>query len=206
MIRDRIVDLRRVPASELIPNPANWRTHPEAQAAALRGVLAEIGYADALIARETPAGLMLLDGHLRAETTPDQVVPVLVVDLNDDEAALLLATLDPLGAMANANTAALETLLAGIATDQEAITAMLGKLAADSGVTSFDPLKEWQGMPAFNQPDAQGVHRLTVHFGSKEAIAAFALAVGQRVTDSTHFIWYPAVDPLPMNKYIAHES
>jgi hypothetical protein len=36
----------------------------------MNGILAEIGYADALIARETPKGLMILDGHLRAETTP----------------------------------------------------------------------------------------------------------------------------------------
>ena len=54
-IRDRIVDFRRVRASELLPNPRNWRTHPKAQRDALSGILAEIGYADALIARETPS-------------------------------------------------------------------------------------------------------------------------------------------------------
>ncbi len=73
VIRDRIKELRRVKASELVPNEKNWRRHPKAQADALRGVLAEIGYADALIARETPEGLKLIDGHLRAETTPDQL-------------------------------------------------------------------------------------------------------------------------------------
>jgi len=31
-------------------------------------MLAKVGYADAVIARETPDGLMLIDGHLRAET------------------------------------------------------------------------------------------------------------------------------------------
>jgi len=29
-IRDRIIGLRRVRASELRPSPANWRTHPDA--------------------------------------------------------------------------------------------------------------------------------------------------------------------------------
>jgi hypothetical protein len=43
-IRDRIIGLRRVRASELRPSPANWRTHPAAQSDALRGLLAEIGY------------------------------------------------------------------------------------------------------------------------------------------------------------------
>src|SRR5437870_2773657 len=84
--RDRIVDLRRVKASDLPPHPLNFRRHPRAQADAMRGILTEIGYADALLARETPEGLMLIDGHLRRETTPDQEVPVLVLDLNEDEA------------------------------------------------------------------------------------------------------------------------
>jgi hypothetical protein len=79
-IRNRVKALRTVKASELAPNPKNWRTHPKAQQDALRGILAEVGYADALLARELPDGsLMLVDGHLRAETTPDQEVPVLTL-------------------------------------------------------------------------------------------------------------------------------
>ena len=63
-IRDRIKEFRRVKASELIPNEKNWRRHGKAQSAALKGLLAEIGYADALIARELLDGrLQLLDGH-----------------------------------------------------------------------------------------------------------------------------------------------
>ncbi len=72
-IRDRVVELRRVRARELVPNPKNWRRHPKAQAEALRGLLGEIGNADALLARELPDGrLQLIDGHLRAETMPDE--------------------------------------------------------------------------------------------------------------------------------------
>ena len=71
-IRDRIVELRRVPASCLLANPKNWRRHPLSQQNALRGVLAEIGFADALLARETPEGLMLVDGHLRQDVMGDQ--------------------------------------------------------------------------------------------------------------------------------------
>ncbi len=44
-IRDRIRELRRVPARELRPNPRNWRTHPDGAARRLRGLLAEVGYA-----------------------------------------------------------------------------------------------------------------------------------------------------------------
>ena len=128
-IRDRIKELRRVRASELIPNPKNWRTHPSAQQDALRGVLADVGYADALIARETPEGLMLVDGHLRAETTPDSNVPVLVLDINEAEADLMLATLDPLAAMAGRDEERLTDLLAAVSSDNDTVNALLKTLA-----------------------------------------------------------------------------
>ena len=114
-IRDRIKELRRVRAADLRPNPRNWRTHPAAQQDALRGVLAEVGYADALLARELADGtLMLIDGHLRAETTPDAVVPVLVLDVDEAEADKILLTLDPLAGMATTSHEQLQSLLAEV--------------------------------------------------------------------------------------------
>jgi len=124
-IRDRIKELRKVRASELLPNPKNWRKHPDAQANALRGTLSEIGYADALIAYETPGGLMLIDGHLRAETTPDQEVPVLVTDLTEEEADTLLATLDPLSAMARTDQNSLLELVSSLNIQNDAVNLML---------------------------------------------------------------------------------
>ena len=135
-IRDRIKELRRVAAGELKPNPRNWRTHPEAQRDALRGVLAEIGYADALLARELADGsLELIDGHLRAETTPDVEVPVLVLDLNDEEAAKLLALHDPLAALAQADEGLLAELVGSIQTESEAVQAVLDGMLSASGPT-----------------------------------------------------------------------
>ena len=131
-IKDRIKELRRVKASELVPNPKNWRTHPTKQKDALKGVLSEIGYADALLARELPDGsLMLLDGHLRAETTPEQEVPVLVLDLTEEEGDKLLATLDPLASLAEQDDEKLAELLEGISTDNEALQEMLDELAGE---------------------------------------------------------------------------
>ena len=128
-IRDRIKEFRRVRASELRPNRRNWRTHPQAQRDTLRGVLAEVGYADALLARELSDGsLELIDGHLRAETTPDMEVPVLIVDLDDAEAAKLLALHDPLAAMAEANDEILAELIAGVETENAAVQALMDQL------------------------------------------------------------------------------
>jgi hypothetical protein len=128
-IRDRVKELRRVRASELRPNPRNWRTHPAGQRDALLGALAEVGFAGALLARELEDGsLELIDGHLRAETTPDQVVPVLVLDVNEDEAAIILATHDPLAAMAEADSRQFSSLISDLEIQSPAIQDMLDAL------------------------------------------------------------------------------
>ena len=139
MIRDRIKELRRVKASELFPNPRNWRTHPQSQVDALSGVLDEIGYADALLARELPDGtLCLIDGHARREITPDEIVPVLILDLDEHEADKLMTVLDPLAGMAEANPDALGRLICELETDSDALRNMLAGLAADNGIDPFE--------------------------------------------------------------------
>lgn len=131
-VRDRVKELRRVRAKDLMPNPKNWRRHPKAQADALRGLLAEIGYADALLVRELPDGtLMLIDGHLRAETTPDAEVPVLVLDLTDEESDKLLLTLDPLAALAEPDSSRITALLETVRTDNDAVRELLRRTAGE---------------------------------------------------------------------------
>lgn len=125
-IKDRIMELRRVPASSLRPNPKNWRTHPKAQQDALRGILAEIGIADACLVRELEDGsLMLIDGHLRAETAANAVVPVLVLDVNESEADKILVTLDPLAAMASKDAEQLAALFNQLAQQNDALAALV---------------------------------------------------------------------------------
>lgn len=125
-IRDRIKELRRVPAADLRPNPKNWRTHPPAQADALRGVLAEIGFADAAIARELPDGsLMLIDGHLRTETAGDAEIPVLVLDVSEEEADKILVTLDPLAGMAEKDAEQLAALFGDLKERQDTLAALV---------------------------------------------------------------------------------
>lgn len=132
-IRDRIKSLRRVKASDLLPNPKNWRRHPAEQQDAMRALLAEVGFAGAALARETKHGLQLIDGHLRAELSPDAKVPVLVLDVTEAEADKLLATFDPVGKLAKSDRASLGKLLAEIDTESEALEAMLAELEAEAG-------------------------------------------------------------------------
>jgi ParB-like chromosome segregation protein Spo0J len=140
-IRDRIRELRRVRASELRPHPRNWRTHPAAQRDALRGVLAEVGYADALLARELDDGsLELIDGHLRAETTPDALVPVLVLDVTAEEADKILLTHDPLATLAGADQARLAELIESARFASPPLEQLVADLAgaAEEALAEFD--------------------------------------------------------------------
>src|SRR5579863_3507591 len=168
-IRDRIKELRRVPASQLLPNPKNWRTHPPAQHDALRGILAEVGYADALLARETPEGnLLLIDGHLRAETTPDSIVPVLVLDVDEAEAAKLLATLDPLAAMAESDSAKLDQLLAAVVTRSPALQKLLDHLAAQSESSSHEVTSQATEPDPASQPQLSTKYAIIIHCESEQ--------------------------------------
>ena len=128
-MKDRVKELRRVPASELRANPKNWRRHPPSQEAALRGVLEDIGFADAVIARETDDGLELIDGHLRQEVMGDQVVPVLIVDVTEEEADKMLLTYDPLAMMAHADQDQLLNLLRDTQFESKAVNDMLEAVA-----------------------------------------------------------------------------
>ena len=133
MFRDRIKELRRVPAAELRPHARNWRRHPTAQREALRAMLDEVGFADALLARELPDGtLELVDGHLRAETAAREEVPVLVLDLSEEEADKVLALLDPLAALAETDQGALANLVERIDMESKSLRDLLDAMLAET--------------------------------------------------------------------------
>jgi DNA polymerase IIIc chi subunit len=74
--------------------------------------------------------LQLVDGHLRAETTPDQEVPVLVLDLDDAEADKLLAVFDPISAMASSDRELLDELVHSIETQNESLRHLLDDMVS----------------------------------------------------------------------------
>jgi DNA modification methylase len=140
-LRDRVVDFRRVPAAELLPNQRNWRKHPPAQRNALRGLLQDVGFAGAVLARQGAEGqLILVDGHLRKDTLPGETIPVLVTDLTEAEADMVLATFDPIGAMATRDDAALRELLASLSSSDPGLNGLLEKLGkpVEGGLTDAD--------------------------------------------------------------------
>lgn len=113
--RDRVKELRWVSAAELRADPRNFRRHPPAQREALEAMQQRLGVIDAMIAREDADGsLVLVDGHLRTDLAGKRRVPVLIVDLDEREAAEALLTLDPIAAMAVEEETARDELLASV--------------------------------------------------------------------------------------------
>ncbi len=128
----------RSPA-ELSANPRNWRKHPEAQQAALAGVLSEVGWAGACLYNETTG--LLIDGHLRqkvALANGADKIPVLVGSWTPEQEAKILATLDPLAGMAEADPVALDALLREVNTGCEELQQMLADLAEGAGMYDVD--------------------------------------------------------------------
>lgn len=122
---------------DLADNPANWRRHPERQTDALSAALASVGWAGALLYNEQTK--RLIDGHARKAVTKTGRVPVLVGSWTEEQEKLILATLDPLAALAEADTAALDKLLRDIRTGNDPrLDAMLAELAADQGIAPPD--------------------------------------------------------------------
>lgn len=110
-LRMRIVDFQYIRAGDILPNPDNWRVHSKAQKDAYNAMVESVGYAGAQMVFETDDGdLMFVDGHMRADEHPDELLPTLITDLNADEAREILATFDPISAMAEANKDKLKAL------------------------------------------------------------------------------------------------
>ncbi len=114
-------------ASDLKSHPSNWRRHPPAQQRALQDVLAEVGWAGALLFNERTG--RLIDGHLRAQVAKGQKVPVLVGEWTEEQERKILATLDPLAAMAQPDQDALLKLLESVQFESADVNAMLEALA-----------------------------------------------------------------------------
>ncbi len=134
-IRNRIVGHGEEDPASFVANPRNWRIHPREQADALGAVLEEIGWVQSVIVNKRSG--FLVDGHLRvleSDRLGAKSIPVVYVDLSDEEEAKVIATLDPLAAMAATDSEKLKDLLSEIEAEQPALQAMLDDLAEKSGL------------------------------------------------------------------------
>lgn len=138
--RSRIVGHGLESPADLDANPKNWRRHPRPQREALATLLDEVGWVQDVIVNRRSG--LLVDGHLRVALAADHgeaTIPVVYVDLGEDEEALVLAALDPIGAMAVADRDILESLISELPKDAQAVNTLLDAVAASAGLALDEP-------------------------------------------------------------------
>ncbi|MFV2064256.1 MAG: hypothetical protein ACC726_12200, partial [Chloroflexota bacterium] len=109
-------------------------------------MLDEVGWVQQVLVNRTTGNVV--DGHLRVElaiSRDEPAVPVLYVELSEQEEALVLASLDPLSAMAAVDEDKLRELLAGVTIEQADLAAMMAGLVPPepkAGLTDPDAVPE----------------------------------------------------------------
>lgn len=168
---NRIVGDGEANPAELMANPANWRTHPDAQQEALASTLERVGYVTRIIVNKTTGHIV--DGHLRVEMAVahgQPQIPVTFVELTADEEAVILATLDPIGDMAAINRERLRALVEQIdAHGDTRLADLLATLRTQSRIQRF-----------LDDPDAAPALRTVSHIkvGDVWQLGPHRLAVG----------------------------
>jgi len=150
-----------VPASSLIRNELNWRTHGEEQLAVLRGLMGQLGLIDVGLCFIEDGQLVLIDGHARADELGDDPMGVVVLDLSREEANLALSTLDPVSAMAGMDRVKLDALLREVQSSDQAVTDMLASLAIDAGI-----IPKEESVPAAVEPNPPA-YQILIDFPSE---------------------------------------
>lgn len=130
--RNRVTGLTMEVPEDLLANPYNPRRHPGAQREVMRASLDELGWVGAVLVNDTTGHVV--DGHLRIEeaiTEGSPVVPVIHVELSEDEERLAVAIYDPIAALAVNDQERLDDLIASILTENPALNALLASLSGE---------------------------------------------------------------------------
>lgn len=133
--RNRITGHGEEAPDQLLANPANFRIHPKAQQDHLSAVIDQVGLVQSVIVNQRTGHVV--DGHLRvslAISRGEPSIPVVYVDLSEDEERLVLATFDPISAMAGTDRELLTQLLADVLESEATVTSTLQAIAESEGI------------------------------------------------------------------------
>ncbi|MFZ4431605.1 MAG: hypothetical protein ACOYOQ_00260 [Microthrixaceae bacterium] len=130
---NRIVGHGEEAPDQLVANPNNWRIHGQFQANALREVLGRVGWVGEVTVNETTGNVV--DGHLRvaeAISTGQPTVPVRYVRLTEEEEAIVLATHDPISALASTDHMMLRQLVEDVQLGTGALSQTVSEILSDT--------------------------------------------------------------------------
>jgi DNA modification methylase len=134
LFKNRIIGYATKPADQFTANPLNFRKHPQRQREAVNASLRELGWISTVVENVTTGNV--IDGHERIwqALQRNEDVPYLQVELSEAEERLALAVFDPITNMAETDAQVLDDLLRDVNTGEAALQALLAELATDAGL------------------------------------------------------------------------
>ena len=133
---NKIVRYVEEPPENIQGNPLNFRIHPKFQQDALSGQMDDIGWIAPIIINEVTNHC--IDGHLRIKLAIERklkTIPVIYVNLTEDEEKEAVISYDALTSMAVADKEKLDALLREMPAAMDArLTEMLGEMAKKEGL------------------------------------------------------------------------
>lgn len=174
-IKNAIVDYGVKPADQFLAHPNNPRRHPPAQRRATAASLRKVGWVLPVIENRRTG--YLLDSHERvwqALAQGNAMVPFVTVDVDEADEAFVLATLDPIAALAEIDAGMYQKLMEQIETDDDAIRRLLANVAAQASYTAIGFERD-VSMPEASAP-AIGAQAFQLRIDSSDHEILFALA------------------------------
>ena len=150
MYTNRIVGHGEEAPDQLLANPYNFRIHGKAQQMALHSVLSDVGVVQSVIVNRVSGHI--IDGHLRvalALRNDQPMVPVTYVELSESEEKTILATFDPISAMASIDEEKLEELLQEVEVTV-GLEHVIEELKIDAGIEP-PPIDNPEVLPSFEK-------------------------------------------------------
>jgi len=161
--KNRIIGSGEEQLDQIQFNPRNWRVHPLNQQNALKGVLDEVGWVQEVIVNQRTGHLV--DGHLRCQLAAREgakTIPVKYVDLSEDEEALVLASIDPIAAMATTDREKLNELFQSINSDNENVQRLISEIAEKELQVYFPPEEKQK------EPELKADHYIEIYCSNSE--------------------------------------
>lgn len=145
---NRIVGYEEVDVDQIDFHPMNYRIHSKHQQEVLDSVIREVGVVQNVIVNKRTG--RLLDGHLRvilADRNGEKTIPATIVDISVEEEAKILATLDPISALAGVDREKLAGLLQDVHAESAALQEFLSDLAEKEKI-----IPKLEGAPPEEKP------------------------------------------------------
>jgi ParB-like chromosome segregation protein Spo0J len=190
--------VKYIKRDKLIPYDNNPRTHSEAQINQLAESIKEFGFTNPILIDEHNG---IIAGHGRLDAAAllglNDVPTITLKGLSEIQRRAYIIADNKLALNAEWSYELLKLELQELS-DSDFILDVLGfsefELLPYINEVIDDHLKEWDGMPEFDQEDDKAFRSIIIHFNDQEAVDQFQEVTKLPLTEKTKYAWYPEID------------